>query len=70
MPTITIDSNDYDLDSLSPEAKAQLQMLQIADQEVMRLNAQMALTQTARNAYAKALKEAVVSTGETFKFSK
>lgn len=55
MPTIKIDNIDYDLDSLSAEAKAQLQMLQITDQEIKRLQAQLMIAQTAHNAYLQAL---------------
>ena len=57
MPTITIDNQPYDLASLSPEAKAELQMLQATEQEIARLNLQLAIAQTARNAYAQALKQ-------------
>jgi len=59
MPTITIDNKNYDLDSLSDEAKQQLQMLQITEAEIGRLNAQLAIAQTARIAYANALKAAL-----------
>ena len=59
MPTITIDNIAYDTDSLSPDARAQMQMLQAAEAEIQRLNVQLALAQTARNAYAKALKAAL-----------
>lgn len=38
MPTITIDNQDYDLDTLSIEAKAQLQSLQFVDAELIRLS--------------------------------
>ena len=69
MNTITIDNTEYDLDSLSADARSQLQMLQITDQEIVRLNAQLAIAQTARNAYAKALKDALVPSGDTFKLS-
>ena len=55
MTTITIDNKDYDLDSLSDDAKAQLQMLQFSEQEIVRLNAQLAIVQTARRAYSNAL---------------
>ena len=57
MPTIKIDEKDYDLDTLSEEAKAQLTSLQFVDQELARLNAQVAVFQTARIAYSNALKE-------------
>ena len=59
MPTITIDNQSYDLDTLSDEAKAQLQSLQFVDAELARLQAQMAVLQTARMAYAKALQAAL-----------
>lgn len=59
MPTIQIDNIAYDLDSLSDDAKAQLQSIQFVDQELARLQAQMAAMQTARNAYVNALKLAL-----------
>ena len=59
MATIKIDNVDYDSDTLSSEAKAQLISMQFCDQELARLQAQAAAYQTARMAYAKALKEAL-----------
>lgn len=61
MPTIQIDNIAYDLDSLSDDAKAQLQSIQFVDQELARLQAQMAAMQTARNAYVNALKLAIAN---------
>jgi hypothetical protein len=49
-----IDDVEYNTDNLSPEALQQLQMLQVTEQELARLNAQLAITQTARIAYANA----------------
>ena len=72
MHTISIDNRDYDLDTLSEEAKAQLTSLQFVDAELQRVNAQAAVLQTARMAYAKALNEALVAqpiSGETIKFN-
>ena len=71
MPTITIDNQDYDLDTLSDEAKAQLQSLQFVDAELARLQAQTAVLQTARMAYSKALQAAlpVLPAGDTMKFN-
>ena len=71
MPNITIDDKEYDLDSLSNEAKSQLQMIQICDQELGRLNAQLAIAQTARMAYSKALQEALpaLPAGDTVKLN-
>ena len=59
MTTITIDNQNYDLETLSDEAKNQLVSLQFVDAELQRLNAQAAVLQTARLAYANALKEAL-----------
>lgn len=59
MPIITIDNTDYDLNTLSDEAKAQLTSLQFADAELQRLHANIAVYQTARAAYGKALSEAL-----------
>lgn len=61
MPNIKIDNRDYDLDSLSDEAKAQLRCLQFVDAELARLQAQAAIYQTARAAYSKALQAALPS---------
>jgi hypothetical protein len=54
---ITIDNQDYDFANLSDDAKAQLASLQFVDSEIARLQAQMAAFQTARNAYALALRQ-------------
>lgn len=74
MPTITIDNQDYDLDSLSDDAKGQLQMLQFVDVELQRLGAQTAVLKTARISYGKALMAAVQApsqalAGDTIKFT-
>ena len=76
MPSIKIDEIEYELDSLSEEAKAQLQMLQATEQEVQRLQIQLNIAQTARNAYRKAVKqnlpaplEQVMEQGGTIKFN-
>ena len=71
MPTITIDNRDYDLNTLSIDARAQLQSLQFVDAELARLQAQAAVLQTARMAYAKALNEALpmLPAGETMKLN-
>ena len=43
MTIIKIDDKDYDSETLSDEAKAQLQNVQFVDQELARLNAQTQL---------------------------
>ncbi len=68
MPIIKIDNIDYELDTLSDEAKAQLTSLQFVDAELQRLSAQTAVLQTARMAYSKALQAALPSfVGDTIK---
>lgn len=54
--SITIDNQEYELAKLNQEARQQLANLRVADQEIARLQVQIALAQTARNAYGQALK--------------
>ena len=58
---VTIDGKEYPLGSLSEEAKGQLVSLQMVDQKIIELQQQLAIHQTARNAYAKALNDALPS---------
>jgi hypothetical protein len=76
VPTIKIDDREFDLDTLTDQAKSQLQMLQVTEQELQRLELQLAIAQTARITYANALKaalptplEQVQAQGETIKLS-
>ena len=69
MSTITIDGATYQVDDLSEEAQAQLASLQYVDQELTRLQAQTAAMQTARIAYANALKAALPPRSEKIQFS-
>jgi hypothetical protein len=57
MTTVTIDNIEYELESLSDDAKAQLASLQFVDQKLAQLNAEAAAYQTARIGYANALNE-------------
>ncbi|MDR2212334.1 MAG: DUF6447 family protein [Pseudomonadales bacterium] len=56
---IKIDGKDYDSDKLSDQSKAQLMNLRFVDNEIGHLQAQMAVLQTARQVYVRALKEAL-----------
>ena len=47
---------EYDTDTLSPEARQQLEMLVATENRLRELQRDLAITQTARNAYANALK--------------
>ena len=58
-PSVNIDGVNYDLNSLSDDAKAQIASLQIVDQKVRELQQELAILQTARNAYLAALKAAL-----------
>ena len=56
MSTITIDDVAYAEDALSNEAKEELGSMQVCDQRIATLQTDLRITQTARNAYANALK--------------
>lgn len=75
MPIIKIDNIDYDTEKLSPEAKAQLEMLVVTENKIRQLQQDVLIAQTAYNAYAAALKAALPSpleqlqgNGDTIKF--
>ena len=57
MPTITIDNKDYELDDLSKEAKAQIDSIVRCDRKLAELQSEIAIVQTARNAYVAALQD-------------
>ncbi|UQB42417.1 hypothetical protein JX580_00435 [Thiomicrospira microaerophila] len=57
--TITIDNQEYNVESLSDNAKNQIMNLRITDQEIASLQQKLAIAQTARATYAKALTEAL-----------
>ena len=57
MPTIIINGQEYDSETLSDKAKAKLRSIQVVDSKIANLNTEVAIMQTARNAYAKALNE-------------
>ncbi|MEI4263462.1 hypothetical protein [Roseovarius sp. D0-M9] len=54
--TITIDEKEYAVEDLTDTAKDHVANLRVVDQEIARLQQQQAIMQTARNAYANALK--------------
>lgn len=75
MPKIKIDDREFDIDQLSPEAKVQLDMLMQTENRLRELQRDVAITQTARNAYISALKavlptplEQMQAAGDTIKF--
>lgn len=56
MPKITIDDVEYHTEDLSDNGKAQLASLQFLEQQMAKLKNEIAVYQTARAAYAQALK--------------
>jgi hypothetical protein len=57
MATVTINGKEYDSETFSEEANAQLSSLQVVDRKMIDLDNDLKILQTARNAYAKALNE-------------
>jgi len=55
--TLTIDGTEYNLADLSDNAKQQVANLRVTDTEIDKLKQQLAIYQTARTAYARALSE-------------
>lgn len=56
MAKVTIDGKEYESEILSDAARSNLQNVQICDQKLAELKREQAIVQTARNAYANALK--------------
>tara|TARA_B100001113_G_C20550392_1_gene380076 strand:+ start:87 stop:269 length:183 start_codon:yes stop_codon:yes gene_type:complete len=59
MTEIKINGKDYDIDNLSENAKKQIVSLQFVQNEINRLNAQLAAYKTAEVAYSKAVEESI-----------
>ena len=55
MATLTIDGTEYDTEQLSEAAKSQVTNIQLVDQKIVQLQQELAIVQTARNAYVQAL---------------
>lgn len=58
-PKITIDGVEYAVESLSQNALNQLSSINIVDRKIADLQQEIAILQTARNAYAQALAAAL-----------
>lgn len=56
MPKITVDGVEYNTEDLSDNGKAQLASLQFLEVQMQKLQNEIAIYQTARNAYVQALK--------------
>ena len=60
MAKVNIDGVAYDTDTMSQESRQQLEMLVMTEQKIRQLQAE-AMMQTARQAYASALKASLVT---------
>ena len=56
MATVTIDGKEYEIESMSEEARANLGSLQYVDRQIQELGLRVSAYQTARNAYGKHLR--------------
>ena len=65
MPKITVDEIEYNTEDLTDNGKAQLASLQFLEVQMNKLNNEVAVYQTARNAYVAALKAELEQTKET-----
>ena len=59
MPKIQINDKEYDSDALSDDAKQQLSSLVFVQNEIKRLNSELAVYKTAQNSYSAALSKAI-----------
>lgn len=59
MAKITIDGKEYDTDALSEDARNHMLNTKYCDDKLAELKREVAIVQTARNAYAQALKNAL-----------
>lgn len=57
MAKVTIDGTEYDTDTMDDDARRQLQNVAFCDRKLEELRNETAVTQTARNAYARLLAE-------------
>ena len=64
---VTIDGVEYAVDRLSEAARSQIVNLRVCEQEIVRLQQQLAIAQTARAAYANALKNELPAQTDTDK---
>lgn len=56
MPKITVDGIEYNTEDLSDNGKAQVASLQFLEVQMKKIQSEIAVYQTARNAYVAALK--------------
>ncbi|MFG6511029.1 MULTISPECIES: DUF6447 family protein [unclassified Sulfitobacter] len=59
MAKLNIDGREYDTDNLPEDVKAQVTNVQIVDRKIGQLKQDLAILETARNAYVRALQGAL-----------
>jgi hypothetical protein len=59
MAKVTINGKDYDTDTMSKEARDCMTNVKLCDDRILELQRDLAITQTARAAFANALKNAL-----------
>ena len=65
MPKIKLDDIEYNTEDMSESAKAQLVSLQFTDAQIRKLKQELAISETARQAYIAALKHEIKDSGIT-----
>lgn len=55
MPTLSINDKHYDIEKISPEAKAKLDSARFCEKKIEQLEAELAVVRTARAAYLQAM---------------
>jgi len=58
-PKISIDGAEYELSSLTEQARAQMQNIRFCEEQIRQLESEWAIADTARLAYSQALKSEV-----------
>lgn len=64
MPKITVDGIEYNTEDLSDNGKAQLASLQFLEAQMNKLNAEIAVYETARSTYLNSLKSELENSTE------
>ena len=62
---VTIDNVEYDVTKLTESAKAQLSSIRFVDMQLQQLNSELAVADTARIGYTKALKSELEVVGKS-----
>ncbi|MBN2646480.1 MAG: hypothetical protein JXR44_01690 [Thiotrichales bacterium] len=64
MAKFTLGGKEFDTNDLTDDAKAHYQAIQVCEAKILDLNAQVAIMQTARNAYGEKLLELMIAVND------